>query len=174
MSTVKCRGCSKKIEKEKAFCYVHYTKSGNKQNQYYCSESEYEDIKKEKEMLLQCKYITDDLLGVTCTDNSRNKKLSELHDKGYSYEEIYECILHNYKKIENVMVLKRNEFDNFYNKIAYLFGIISSDIQNFKMAKVKEDIEETIEHLDEVGGNKQMENKPTLMDIIRRNANGRK
>ena len=45
---VKCRGCSKQVNTDNAYCHIHITSSGNKQNWWYCSQEEFEEIEKEK------------------------------------------------------------------------------------------------------------------------------
>ena len=80
---VKCRGCGKQVNTDSAFCHIHITSSGNKQNWWYCSQEEFEEIEKEKRYLLECKYMTDDIMGYEITNNVRNKFLSELNKAGY-------------------------------------------------------------------------------------------
>lgn len=174
MAKVKCKGCGKQVDKNVAYLYEHYTKSGKKQNQWYCNKKEYESIKKEKEMQLECKYITDKLLGYECTNNSRNKFLSELHKK-YTYEFIYNYIQDEFNKIDTIMIEKSHDFDNKYNQIAYLFGVINNGITNYEYKPVEDDIRE-YDVIDEYQGktNKDKIKKPTLMDIIRKgNKDGR-
>ena len=40
---IKCqaKNCNKKIDKDKAFTYYHYTKSGKLQKKYYCNRDEF-------------------------------------------------------------------------------------------------------------------------------------
>lgn len=177
MATVKCRICGKQIEKEKAFLHVHYTKSGNKNNQWFCDELEYENDRKEKEYLLECKYLLDDLFNEVIVDNTRNKKLSELHKAGYSYEDIYNCINDNRHTIENALVIKRDDFNvknGMYMKLAYVFGIIKNEISKYEHeGKSKSLNEERVkaEKMDKTTRRVKQE-KRSLMDIIRGGQHG--
>lgn len=167
---VKCKKCGKQLEKSNAYLYIHITKSGKKQNQYYCSKEEFEENEEEKEYLLKCKYITDDLYGKKITTNDRNLFLSKLHKKGYSYKIIYHCIKDSFRLIEDALVIRRVEFKNApsYNVMAYMFKIIENKLKTYKMTKDNSAIE--VDCIDEYKhkGNKTKKNKPTLMDLIKK------
>ena len=51
MADVKCRICKKKIPKEMAYKVEHITSGGNKQNHYYCSREEFEEVEREKDFV---------------------------------------------------------------------------------------------------------------------------
>jgi len=171
---VKCKCCARKIEKDSAYKIEHITKSGNKSNYYYCSKDEYESNEKEKDFYKKCQYTTDRILGEKCCDNSRNKKLSELHEKGYTYEEIYQCVSDLEKNLDSAIANKWNEFTSSYNKIAYIFGAINKEIDNYKGKVIKTNEVETVEEIQEYRGRRNVtrSNKPTLMDIIKGASNG--
>lgn len=173
---VKCKGCGKQIEKENAFLHIHTTKSGNKQNMYYCSEEEYSSITEEKEYYKKCQLIIDEIFGFPIVDNTRNKKLSELHNAGYKYKVIYNCIFDNKEKIERALILKREDFkgkNEMYLKLSYCFGIIKKEISNYSEQKINKLNQETISK-DNFYNTKRKEKKEkrSLMDLIRGVNNG--
>jgi uncharacterized membrane-anchored protein YjiN (DUF445 family) len=126
---VTCRACGKKIEKEDAFCFVHETKTGKKQNQYYCSQEEKEFQEREKELYKKIQYLTDEILGYPITNNARNKKIQELQQAGYTNEQIYRCVKDCKKEIEEWLTLKDISVE--YQKISYMFAIIGNKIHDF-------------------------------------------
>ena len=126
---VTCRACGKKIEKEEAFCFVHETKTGKKQNQYYCSQEEKEFQEREKDLYKKIQYLTDEILGYPITNNARNKKIQELQQAGYSNEQIYRCIKDCKSEIEEWLTLKDISVE--YQKISYIFAIIGNKIHDF-------------------------------------------
>ena len=126
---VTCRACGKKIEKEDAFCFVHETKTGKKQNHYYCSQEEKEFQDREKELYSRIQYLTDEILGYPITNNARNKKIKELQQAGYTNEEIYRCIKDCKSEIEEWLTLKDISVE--YQKISYMFAIIGNKIHDF-------------------------------------------
>lgn len=171
---VTCKICKKKLEKEDAYLHVHYTKTGNKQNQYFCSFDEWEADRKEKEYYKLCQYATDRILGEPCKDNTRNKRLVEVHNRGFTYEEIYLCISDLEKSLDYAITNKWGEFTNSYNKIAYIFGAINKEIVNYKSKHVKESKVEEVDSIEEYKGRRSVNNKkPSLMDIIRGKSNGK-
>lgn len=174
MKTVKCKGCKKQIDKNKAFLHEHYSKSGNKTNWWFCSQEEFEFIESEKDFYKKCQFATDRILGEKCCDNIRNKKLSELHKKGYAYEEIYQCISDLEKNLDSAIANKWSEFTSSYNKIAYIFGAINKEIDNYKGKTIKINKIETVETIQEYKGKRNVNrrSKPTLMDIIKGATNG--
>ena len=175
MADVKCRICKKKIPKEMAYKVEHITSGGNKQNHYYCSFEEYEENRKEKEYLLECKYLTDDIMGYEITNNVRNKFLSELNKAGYSYEKIFYCIQDNKMAIERALVLKRNDLNNEYNTLAYMFGIIKKEISKYGSKTNNKKINSDTLDPSEIHNNKRKvkQEKKSLMDKIRGKRNGK-
>ena len=176
---VKCKAknCNKKIDRDLAYKVEHVNKSGRKTNLYYCSKEEWEFDEKEKEYYRLCQYATDRILGETdgCKDNTRNKRLVELH-KNYTYEEIYLCINNIEDSVGRCVALKWKEFENSYNKIAYIFGAINKEIDNYKGKTAQENNKnKEVDYIDEYKGSRnKVKNKPTLMDLIRKgNANGK-
>lgn len=175
---VKCKICGNQIEQVNAYKVEHITSSGNKQNQYYCSEKEYLEDKKEKEYYKECQYLLDNIFGEIIVDNTRNKKLSELKQAGYSYETIYTCINEISKKIEDALVIKREDFNcknGMYMKIAYCFGIIKKEIVNYDHKGKDKKINGDVLNPNEVYKNnrKVKHEKRSIMDIVRGESNGK-
>lgn len=169
---VKCKICGKQIEMDNAYKVEHITSGGNKQNQYYCSESEYLDDKKEKEYYKECQYLLDAIFGEIIVDNTRNKRLSELKQAGYSYETIYNCINDISKTIENALVIKREDFNcknGMYMKLAYCFGIIKNEITKYEHKGKDKKINSDTLNSNEVYNNKRKvkHEKRSIMDIVR-------
>ena len=172
---VKCRGCSKQVNTDNAYCHIHVTSSGNKQNWWYCSQEEFEEIEKEKRYLLECKYMTDDIMGYEITNNVRNKFLSELNKANYSYEKIFYCIQDNKMAIERALVLKRNDLNNEYNTLAYMFGIIKKEISKYGSKTNNKKINSDTLDPSEIHNNKRKvkQEKKSLMDKIRGKRDGK-
>ena len=118
--TVKCKACGKQISQVDAYKHVHTTSSGKTQNHYYCSQKEYETVERDKELYRSIQLITDEILGYPCINNSRNKKIRELQDVGFSNEQIYRCF-QQYKD-EIIKWIEFNKIDKEFNKISYMFG----------------------------------------------------
>lgn len=129
MKLVKCQICGKKIDKDTAYHWVHETKTGNKYNKYACSLEEFENDKRDKELYKKTQYLTDDILGYKCVNNTRNAKIKELQEAGFTNEQIFRC----FKKYKNEIEywINANGIDKEYNKIAYMFGVINNVIKDF-------------------------------------------
>lgn len=125
----KCRACGKQLDTNDAYKVIHKTKKGNKQNRYYCNEEEYENEKREKELYRKCQYETDAIVGFPITNKVRNSELTELHDAGYSWEEIYRCIKSKNEWIKEQIKLKRIESD--YQMIRYMMTVIKNTIHDY-------------------------------------------
>ena len=169
---VKCQICGKKIDREDAYRVEHVTKSGSKSNKYYCNEEEYENDRKEKEYYKECQYLLDQLFQEVIVDNTRNKKLSELHKAGYSYETIYTCISDISKTIENALVIKRDDFKGknaMYMKLAYVFGIIKKEITKYEHKDKSKTMNASYLKPEEIAKSKRKvkQEKRSLMDIIK-------
>lgn len=140
---VKCKICGEKIDKSTAFCHIHVTSGGKEQKQYYCSKEEYEFMLEEKEYYKLCQYSTDDILGHPICNNARNKKLTELHDNGFMYKEIFQCIESMSEEIKGLFEL--NEITVEYHQIAYMFACIGNRIYDFVLEqKHKEEWNKTL------------------------------
>ena len=176
--TVKCKICGKSVDINSAYKVIHVTKSNKTQNQYFCSQLEYEERKKEKEYYKECQYLLDDIFGEVIVDNTRNKKLSELHKAGYTYETIYNCINDISNKIENALVIKRTDFEgknSMYLKLSYCFGIIKKEIVNYEHKGKEKKINSDTLNIYEVTYSKRKvkQEKRGLIDIIRGDVGGK-
>lgn len=82
--------------------------------------------------------LTDEILGYPCVNNTRNKKIKELQEVGYSNEVIYRC----FKKYKDEIIkwIDVNGIDKEYNKIAYMFAVVSGNIYDFSKEDEKNDI----------------------------------
>lgn len=176
--TVKCKICGNSVDINSAYKVIHVTKSNKTQNQYFCSQEEYKEREKEKEYYKECQYLLDDIFGEVIVDNTRNKKLSELHKAGYTYETIYSCINDISNKIENALVIKRTDFEGkngMYLKLSYCFGIIKKEIVNYEHKGKEKKINSDILNASEIIHSKRKvkQEKRSLMDIIRGDVGGK-
>ena len=166
---VKCKCCGKKIDRDTAY-KVTLTRPSGKTNTYYCSKEEYEEQENNKKYFRECQYLIDRLFGEVVVDNTKNKMLSELHKAGYSYEMIYNCMEDNGDKIENALVIKRDDFGNsMYKKLAYVFGIVRKEINKYEHNDIDKKINKDVIDKSEMQKTKRKELKRTkcLMDILK-------
>ena len=122
----KCVICKKDLNKEDAYMFIHVSKTGKEYKKYACSEEEVENDKRDKELYRQSQYLTDEIAGFTITNNVRNRELSELHEAGYSWEQIYRCIRDKKDYIREQLDLKR--IDSDYQIIRYIMTVIKNTI----------------------------------------------
>lgn len=128
---MKCKICGKEINKEDSYMWIHTSKTGRQYKYYACSQEEVENDKRDKELYKKIQYISDEILGYPCVNNTRNKKIKELQDVGYSNEVIYRCFK-EYKD-EIIKWIDTNKIDKEYNKIAYMFAVIGANIKDFSI-----------------------------------------
>jgi hypothetical protein len=129
-TTTKCYFCKKEIEKDNAYMWVHTVeKSGKQYKRFCCSLEEKEQVERDKELYKLCQYETDSILGRPITNNVRNKELTELHESGYSWEEIYRCIKANAQHIRDMIIM--NNIENDYQQIRYMCQVIKNVIYDF-------------------------------------------
>lgn len=132
--TIKCYFCKKEINKDDAYMWEHVVeKSGKKYKRYCCSQEEKEQVERDKELYKMAQYETDNILGRPITNNVRNRELTELHEAGYSWEQIYRCIKANAQHIKDM--IQMNHIENDYQQIRYMCQVIKNVIYDF----VKED-----------------------------------
>lgn len=131
---VKCKICGNELDLNLAYCIKKISeKTGKTRNEYYCSEEEYKNNEREKQLYKEIQYFTDNILGHPITNNNRNKKIKELQDAGYTNEQIFRCFKYYKDDIIYYMDLKEDMKEN--QKILYMFAVIGNNIADF----VKED-----------------------------------
>jgi hypothetical protein len=129
--TIKCYFCKKEINKDDAYMWEHVVeKSGKIYKRYCCSEEEKEQVERDKELYKLIQYLTDEILGYPCVNNTRNKKIQELQEAGFSNETIYRCF--KQYKDEIVKWIEFNGIDKEFNKLSYMFGVIKNVIKDFE------------------------------------------
>jgi hypothetical protein len=129
--TVKCCICKKDLKKEDAYMFIYTSQSGKEYRKYACSLEEVENDKREKELYRKIQYLTDDILGYKCVNNTRNAKIKELQDAGFTNEQIFRCFKKYKDEIE--YWINANGIDKEYNKIAYMFGVVNNVIKDFSI-----------------------------------------
>lgn len=144
----KCCICKKDLKKEEAYMFIYVSKTGKEYRKYACSQEEVENDERDKELYKKIQYISDEILGYPCVNNTRNKKIKELQEVGYSNEVIYRCFK-EYKD-EIIKWIDTNKIDKEYNKIAYMFAVIGANIKDFSIEDEKKNdwnqyTEDTIE-----------------------------
>lgn len=132
---MKCHFCKKEIEKENAYMWIHISKTGKEYKKYCCSEEEKYEYERDLELYKQVQYITDEILTYPCVNNNRNKRIKELQDAGYSNEIIYRC----FKKYKEDIIhwINTNGIDKEFNKLAYMFAVVSANIKDFSIEDEK-------------------------------------
>lgn len=119
---VKCKICGTKNEKADSYCLIV-----NGKNNYYCSEIEYLNHKKELEFkdlfyaeLCEC-------FGYQIKNSMLWKETAELQ-KLYGFEVLYNTIAD--KKTDIIQALPRLVRASEINKIKYTFAIIQNNVKN--------------------------------------------
>lgn len=173
MRLIKCRNCGIKKPSDEIFRIVHVTSGGNKQNRNYCSEECYMNEQKEIEMLKNCQFFVDEILGYVCVNNQKNKSLKELCDAGYSRKQVYTAMLELKQPIIEGLAF-RSDIENEGQKILYMYAIIRNKIKEITDRNNKQSIKEynndDIELVEEITYIKPAKNKPvkkSIMDIIK-------
>lgn len=135
---MKCYFCKRDIPKGEGYQWVHVSSTGKEYKRTCCSEEEKYQVERDKELYRSIQLITDEILGYPCVNNTRNKKIKELQDAGFSNEQIYRCFKEYKSEIE--YWINANGIDKEYNKIAYMFGVINNVIKDFSEEDKKNDI----------------------------------
>lgn len=136
MAKCKCKICGKQLDTKVAYKIEHISKSGKKTNKYFCSQEEYENDLREKELYRQIQYATDSILGRPITNNARNKEIQELHEV-YTYEQILRCIRAKAEDIKGMIAYNKIEGD--YQQIRYMMQVIKNCIYDFAREDSKND-----------------------------------
>ena len=126
---MKCHFCKREIKKEDAYMWIHISKTGKEYKKYCCSEEEKYEYERDLELYKKCQYETDAILGRPITNNARNKELKELHEAGYSWEQIYRCVKSKADDIKQM--IEFNHIENDYQQIRYCMQVIKNVIYDF-------------------------------------------
>ena len=104
----KCRVCNSEIDVDKAFIYIHFTRSYKKQKKYYCNREEfhkwhmdkvyYDRFRRRIDKILS---KVDDIPDYICVNNQKNKMLMDLYKAGYERKTVYDCLLYYEDSIIN-------------------------------------------------------------------------
>ena len=135
---MKCYFCKRDIPKGEGYQWIHVSSTGKEYKRTCCSEEEKNQVERDKELYRLIQLITDEILGYPCVNNTRNKKIKELQEAGYTNEQIYRCFKEYKSEIE--YWINANGIDKEYNKIAYMFGVINNVIKDFSEEDKKNDI----------------------------------
>ena len=135
---MKCYFCKRDIPKGEGYQWIHVSSTGKEYKRTCCSEEEKYQVERDKELYRSIQLITDEILGYPCVNNTRNKKIKELQEAGYTNEQIYRCFKEYKSEIE--YWINANGIDKEYNKIAYIFGVIKNVIKDFSEFDKENDI----------------------------------
>lgn len=129
----KCKICKKNLTTDKAFLVERIVEtSGRKVREYYCSEEEYKEHKKNTELLRENQVLFDKIIGYTCINNTKNKEFTKIYDVGYSRRQVNKFLLDKGEYIKESLDKKLvNGNMNEYQKILYIFAIIRSEIKDY-------------------------------------------
>ena len=125
----KAKNCNKKIDKDKAFTYYHYTKSGKLQKKYYCNRDEFHKEHMDIVYYNRTRRRIDVTLGYICVSNQKNTMLMNLYKAGYKRKDVFDCLVHYQDEIIKYMEFKN--IDNEYQKLRYVFIVIENNIKDF-------------------------------------------
>ena len=125
----KCCICKKDLKKEDAYIFTYTSKNGKEYRKYACSLEEIENDKRDKELYKKCQYETDAILDSPITNNVRNKELKELHESGYTWEQILRCIRAKSDDIKKL--IEYNDIQSDYQQIRYMMQVIKNSIYDF-------------------------------------------
>ena len=125
----KCCICKKDLKKEDAYIFTYTSKNGKEYRKYACSLEEVENDKRDKELYKKCQYETDAILDRPITNNVRNKELKELHESGYTWEQILRCIRAKSDDIKKL--IEYNDIQGDYQQIRYMMQVIKNSIYDF-------------------------------------------
>lgn len=131
----KCCICKKDLKKEEAYVWIYVSKTGKEYRKYACSQEEVENDERDKELYKKCQYETDAILDRPITNNTRNKELKELHESGYSWEQIYRCIKAKSDDIKKL--IEYNDIQSDYQQIRYMMQVIKNSIYDFSIEDEK-------------------------------------
>ena len=149
--TVKCSICKKEIIKDDAYSWIHVSKTNKEYKKYCCSLEEKELHERDLELYKKIQLITDEILTYPCVNNNRNKRIKELQDVGYSNEVIYRCFK-QYKE-DIIHWINTNGIEKEFNKLAYMFAVVSANIKDFSIEDEKNNAwvktEEVTEYADD-------------------------
>jgi hypothetical protein len=119
---VTCKGCKNKIERDIAFKVVVSGK-----NNYYCNQTEYENIILEKENRLKVIELAFEIIGHT-TNTALMKELGDIA-KIHTYTKMLKYMENNINELNKIM---SRDFTSEFGKIRYFATIIKNKIGDYK------------------------------------------
>lgn len=131
---VKCKICGELNEKDDAYKVVV-----GRVNTYYCSEEEYLESQKEKQLKKEIKNnvykIIEDIIGKTI--NTVLHKEVNIWLTVSDYNTIFEYLKENKTFIEKQMGYKNFDNSTEYTKIRYFSAIVKNNLSDFKPKKAE-------------------------------------
>lgn len=131
---VKCRLCSKKVDRNEAFKVI----VGGK-NVYYCNESEYQNVLHEKEVRHDTYECINQIFGYKVLNSALYKEINLLLEV-YSYDCVLGYLTENKQYLTNIL---EKDFSSEYAKIRYFSAILKNNMADFKMKQpeIPKDVE---------------------------------
>lgn len=128
---VKCKGCGQKIDRDKAYKMVI-----NEKNNYYCNETEYNNIILTQKIRNGILETINDIFGYKIINTLLYKELKEVYQV-YTYSLVYDYLIENKVKLSKLM---NKDFNNEYGRIRYFSTILKNNLNDFKQFEKFEDI----------------------------------
>lgn len=129
---IKCKGCGCLIDRNTAYKVIHTTKSGVKQNFYYCSVSEYLKIQEETNIKEKIKQVVYEIFNSVVTHTEIIKGLKELYSI-YDYRKVYNYLYDNKNKLSDILCAKT--FNSEFHKIKYFIAVVKNGMTEYKEQK---------------------------------------
>lgn len=135
---VTCKYCKTKIDKDKAYSIEYLTSSLSIRNKYYCnegcykkSEQEKENKIRDKEIEVNSREITREILGIGSDKNIYFSKMyKDLRDT-FGDKNIYNYVKNEKVNIENV--LNSKDFATTNSKVKYFFAMAQNQLEYYKV-----------------------------------------
>lgn len=167
----KCKICGDNLTTDIAFLVERETKSGRKVREYYCSEEEYTEHKRDYELWRKNQRAIDDILGYVCVNNVKNREMTAIYYAGHSKEQVNNYLIENKERIKDTLDKKASESNmNEYQKLRYIFAIIRSEIKDYVSEGKRKKVDTT--EYEEVGANIEIETEIKKPIIKKKKARG--
>lgn len=120
---VKCKICNSRVERDNAYKVIV-----NGKNNYYCSEQEYSEWQRKKEIKDNTYNLIFQIFDRKITNTILYKEITELSEI-YTYEKIFAYLTENEKYLSGVM---GKDFTSEYGQIRYFTAILKNSLADFR------------------------------------------
>lgn len=161
----KCRICGKHLDVGDAYCVTKEKANGCKNNFYYCSEKEYTDYFKNKELKDKTYQLCAEILDTHFNEGPIRKMLIEVANI-YDYNAIFNYLYDNQDKLYRQ--LKNKTFQSIFGEIVYLKAILLSDLEWYQKSLNKEEVRRIlndIENIDIIPTKKKIKKRRSVEEM---------